>query len=1140
MPTTSGGSTEMGFGGGPIALGGFRLGFRPFGVGSSVGGYYPSELFASGEDGGVYDPSDLTSMFANSNGSGGNVAVGDPVGFILDKSQMGGRTAAQFIASQTNDAIGLSFTTVTPAGGEWVTDTNGNATLTGASAGDAVDLRFGPSTFNVWYQVRVIIHSIAGDSVTVRNQQGTAQQELSAPGTYNFMFKGAGGIPLFRIAEWTGTLTDIDLTVEIREIPGRHLAAPDVDQRPILRDEIVLGANVDVSSSPELNADFDAANFIGVGGAIQYSDSSWTVSRDPVSAVQNNYIRNQNNLELNKWYLLQFDIEDSTDFAYAATGIQLNEGGGVPILAVYEGGDNTAYNFNGAGAYSVLFCPTNSTDIRLRPAQHDNDTLITNLTLREVPASAARRYYLEGDGVDDCILGEFEFGPSGVATTRIEAYRNDGTFAGNFMSSTGNATGGGIRCINGDFCIFDGDTAAWVTTGLGNATTGEDYVITLLGGPESTAYMRRNGVAAKQSYAYATIDGLAAYAVFSAQYVSFNGGMPGRWYGSILIDRQLTLLELARAEAYLAAKSGVTLAPLTDDDIANLFFGGHVGGIYDPSDFTSMYVGRATTSTNVGDNPVVGDVVGTVLDKREMDGKTAAQFIASQNEIVTNGTFDTDVTGWSASASATIASVGGRLEVKTSINYQYAYQTITTVVGEWYLVTFDYIHGTTNTSDVFIGTLLGVGQNYGAAGSLAFDQSIAVMFKATATTTYLHFRNRNTNETADTTAYFDNISVKHIPGNHLVAPSDAARPMLLDELVDESVAGTGDEEVADISGLADGLDPVSAVGLPWAAYNDGFVTTREMVSGNISLVTTQNSSGVSLILSGANALDIGSWYELTWTNVSGDSISGFLGVGTRFPTQFSNSGRLIFSPTGATVYIYFYINGSGSGVFGDVSIKKISASAARRYHLAPDGIDDMLVDDSGEIIDPNEAYTTAVARTRGGNGKFHWSFGGTSSASRTGGITEWRMLNESTAYSALATGINDEAPRVYMVKAKPIATAANDTDSRMDGVDTNSIERETTAGDGAGMALFSAQTSSYNTGTDALFYGGVFIDRAVTNAERDALEQYLAAKIAPLTIYGIPTISGFAVEGQTLTASAAAAGPGRLDNLPGSGIAAAK
>jgi hypothetical protein len=50
--------------------------------------FSPASLFSNGEEGVWYDPSDLSTMFQNSDGTTA-VAVGDPVGYIADKSGNG-------------------------------------------------------------------------------------------------------------------------------------------------------------------------------------------------------------------------------------------------------------------------------------------------------------------------------------------------------------------------------------------------------------------------------------------------------------------------------------------------------------------------------------------------------------------------------------------------------------------------------------------------------------------------------------------------------------------------------------------------------------------------------------------------------------------------------------------------------------------------------------------------------------------------------------------------------------------------------------------------------------------------------------------------------------------------------------------
>ena len=75
-------------------------------------------------------------------------------------------------------------------------------------------------------------------------------------------------------------------------------------------------------------------------------------------------------------------------------------------------------------------------------------------------------------------------------------------------------------------------------------------------------------------------------------------------------------------------------------------------------------------------------------------------------ELIVNGTFASDVSGWSATAPASIAFSGGTLRVsRTNASYatDMCYQDVPVVVGEWYALKFDYVYentsGTTLTFD---------------------------------------------------------------------------------------------------------------------------------------------------------------------------------------------------------------------------------------------------------------------------------------------------------------------------------------------------------------------------------------------------------------------------------------------------------
>jgi hypothetical protein len=160
-----------------------------------------------------------------------------------------------------------------------------------------------------------------------------------------------------------------------------------------------------------------------------------------------------------------------------------------------------------------------------------------------------------------------------------------------------------------------------------------------------------------------------------------------------------------------------------------------------------------------------------MLDKAQMGGLTAAEFIAAQPELVTNGTFDTDSdwtkqTGWAiASGVATGTALGGSVRIS---------QAITTVVGRLYRVTYTVSAHSGTGFSLFWGNA----DPPGTAGAFyAAPGTFTDSFVATATTTYVGVGSRGG---GPTTITLDDVSVKELPGYHATAPSDAARPILRD------------------------------------------------------------------------------------------------------------------------------------------------------------------------------------------------------------------------------------------------------------------------------------------------------------------------------------------------------------------------
>jgi len=160
-------------------------------------------------------------------------------------------------------------------------------------------------------------------------------------------------------------------------------------------------------------------------------------------------------------------------------------------------------------------------------------------------------------------------------------------------------------------------------------------------------------------------------------------------------------------------------------------------------------VAFATTSYNTG--WMHGDIKGAFLS----DTSTAS---VTGTELVTNGTFTSNTTGWTAGNSATLSVNTNRLQVTSSTGGNgYAYQSITTVVGQRYVLSLDFTLGTGGLGLIWIGNSIG-GGDITQLGTLNATSNYSVYFTATATTTYIRI---GANEpTTGLTYIFDNVSVR--------------------------------------------------------------------------------------------------------------------------------------------------------------------------------------------------------------------------------------------------------------------------------------------------------------------------------------------------------------------------------------------
>ena len=192
----------------------------------------------------------------------------------------------------------------------------------------------------------------------------------------------------------------------------------------------------------------------------------------------------------------------------------------------------------------------------------------------------------------------------------------------------------------------------------------------------------------------------------------------------------------------------------------SLFINNEQGVWYDPSDFTTMFQDSAgTTPVTAVEQPV-----GLILDK--------SKGLVLGPELVTNGTFDVDTAGWVGIGGGTLSWNSGELVVTGGGAYSGARFVVATTIGKSYQISISLRRGTTtqNLSAVF-GS-----QSIGAAVVLGGQYVRTAILIAVGASSNIDLTISDAAATG--TAFFDNISVRELPGNHATQATSTKRPIL--------------------------------------------------------------------------------------------------------------------------------------------------------------------------------------------------------------------------------------------------------------------------------------------------------------------------------------------------------------------------
>ena len=209
---------------------------------SKASAWSPTLLFAAGEQGAWYDPSDFSTMFQDSVGTTPVTAVEQPVGLLLDKSKGLALGSDGISGSYTGTATGvwaITATTVTRSGIAGSAIVN----LPGIAALDA----------NKTYLVSFTVAGLTGDSISFKlPSAGSNNGQISANGTYTYRVKAGGTTSEIQFIAWAGTTGTVTITnISVRELPGNHASQSTAASRPVLSARVnLLTYSENISVSP--------------------------------------------------------------------------------------------------------------------------------------------------------------------------------------------------------------------------------------------------------------------------------------------------------------------------------------------------------------------------------------------------------------------------------------------------------------------------------------------------------------------------------------------------------------------------------------------------------------------------------------------------------------------------------------------------------------------------------------------------------------------------------------------------------------------------------------------------------------------------------------------------------------------------
>jgi hypothetical protein len=495
----------------------------------------------------------------------------------------------------------------------------------------------------------------------------------------------------------------------------------------------------------------------------------------------------------------------------------------------------------------------------------------------------------------------------------------------------------------------------------------------------------------------------------------------------------------------------------------NLFTDGSKGFVYDNNDLTSFYLDSAGTT-----QATVNGLVGLQLDK--------SGGLALGAELVPTGDMS-DISAWTVGgAGTTLAVVGGELEVTGAGGTFPSGRTpdFTTVVGEWYTVSATARRGTT-ASPVYIAT----GEYSSAQNSTTSNQLLTFVFQAVGTSTFISCLIVSGAGTG--TAYFDNVTVKRLAGNHRYQTTTGSKPILRGTPVGGNIVTNGD--------FASGTGWTAGAG--WA------------IGSGVATATTSSSTLTSTLAATASK-----YYRVTYT-VTRSAGSVQVSFGGRNGVSRSAAGTYVdYLDNTLNTNALVFTGTSFSGTVDNVEVMDVSdGQVTAPYGLQYDGIDDFLTTASVDfaatdkmavvmgvrkLSDANEAGLIELSANYAlNNGTFAIFAPGGISVARDSAFV---VVSKGTVNVFHGPSAASFPAPVTSVIAMINNIAGDSSLLRVNAIQVSSSASDQGTGNFGNYALYFGSRSGAVQPFNGLDYGGVCINKTLTATELANVEKWVARR----------------------------------------------